>query len=127
MSNQPSRPPDTSPLPPSHFGTPSPLVATHLSLAAPLRVKYMHYDAGRRLFVFWQVRDGDAQRIIDDFNSVDPLVHIRRFHRRYQEMLSEKMSHDARFREAVKADPRLSRAVALGMNREASTVVPREK
>jgi hypothetical protein len=119
-------PTDLSPLPLNQFGTPSPLTATLLNLATP-PIRYMNYDAGRRVFVFWESFAGQAEQLIRDINAGDPLVQARKFHRAYQEILSEKLRLDDRLRKAMRSDPRLNAAVGLCVNREATSVVPRAK
>jgi hypothetical protein len=82
------------------FRTPSPLVAAWLVYSK--RVQYIHYETIQRNYIFFEQTAGICQQLIHDYNAVDPTVSLRRFHRTYQQLLTEKLKADGRLQMAKK-------------------------
>ena len=83
-----------------YFTTQSPLVATWLVYSR--RLQYVRYDAVVKQYFFYDP-DHLAPVLIHDYNQVDPTVSIRRFHREYKNLLSEKMKLDGQAKAARRA------------------------
>ena len=82
------------------FHIPSPLVAAWLVYSR--RVQYIHYEPVSRSYIFFEQTEGICTQLIHDYNAVDPTVSLRRFHRTYQTLLTEKLKADGRLQMAQK-------------------------